>query len=69
MGVGAAPAVGGDWAQAGATAASRRKVAAIQRDMAPMIPTPDDQGKQCGQKDYGPGGIPSPGPAYVMRAS
>jgi hypothetical protein len=34
-----------------------------------MIPTPDDQGKQCGQKDYGPGGIPSPGPAYVMPAS
>src|SRR5258705_5846351 len=58
MGVGAAPAVGGDWAHAGATAASRRRTAAVRRDMAPMIPIPEDQGKQCGQKTAGPGITP-----------
>jgi hypothetical protein len=33
-----------------------------------MIPTHGEQGKQWG-KDYGPGGIFSPGPAYFKRAS
>src|SRR5215470_14712408 len=71
MGVGAgpAPALGGAWAQAGrAPERTSRSNRPGQRIMALIIPTPKEQGKQCGQKTTGPGGGLPPGPGTSHQA-
>src|SRR5262249_20710502 len=65
IGVGAGPAAppGGDCAQAGrAPERTRRSNRLGRRIMALIIPTPKEQGKQCGQEMTGPRGSLPPGP-------
>src|SRR5215468_8879490 len=69
VGAGPAPALGGAWAQAGrAPERTRRSNRPGQRIMALIIPTPKEQGMQCGQKTTGPGGGLPPGPGTSHQA-
>src|SRR5215813_5197857 len=63
VGAGPAPPLGGDCAQAGrAPKRTRRSNKLGQRIIALIIPTPTEQGKQCGRETTGPRGSLPPGP-------
>src|SRR5215471_19249316 len=63
VGAGPAPPLGGDCAQTGrAPERTRRSTRLGQRFIALIIPTPQEQGKQCDRETTGPRGSLPPGP-------